>query len=136
MARKRIALSVDPELHEILSGIAHYQKKTTTTVIADILNQNRMILEAMLKAYQDYEKKEEELTKELHSIVGYALSPKSSKQLQQYFYKEKGLPPYHNLKTGKVSCDSMALKRLARKGIQENDPRNSTHSVSARLRYP
>lgn len=56
MARKRIALSVDPELHEILSGIAHYQKKTTTTVIADILNQNRMILEAMLKAYQDYEK--------------------------------------------------------------------------------
>ena len=56
MARKRIALSVDPELHEILNGIAHYQKKTTTTVIADILNQNRMILEAMLKAYQDYEK--------------------------------------------------------------------------------
>lgn len=54
--RKRIALSVDPELHELLNGIAHYQKKTTTTVITDILKQHKDILEAMLKAYQDYEK--------------------------------------------------------------------------------
>ena len=54
--RKRIALSVDPELHELLNGIAHYQKKTTTAVITDILKQHKDILEAMLKAYQDYEK--------------------------------------------------------------------------------
>lgn len=56
MTRKRIALSVDPELHELLNGIAHYQKKTTTAVITDILKQHKDILEAMLKAYQDYEK--------------------------------------------------------------------------------
>lgn len=56
MSRKRIALSVDPELHELLNGIAHYQKKTTTAVITDILKQHKDILEAMLKAYQDYEK--------------------------------------------------------------------------------
>lgn len=56
MTRRRIALSVDPELHELLNGIAHYQKKTTTAVITDILKQHKDILEAMLKAYQDYEK--------------------------------------------------------------------------------
>ena len=56
MSRKRIALSVDPEIHELLNGIAHYQKKTTTAVITDILKQHKDILEAMLKAYQDYEK--------------------------------------------------------------------------------
>ena len=36
MARaKRIALSVDPEYHELLSKLAEYQKKTVTYVVTD-----------------------------------------------------------------------------------------------------
>ena len=35
MARKRIALSVDPEYHELLTQIAQYQNKTITGVVTD-----------------------------------------------------------------------------------------------------
>ena len=35
MARKRIALSVDPEYHELLTQIAKYQNKTITGVVTD-----------------------------------------------------------------------------------------------------
>ena len=34
MARKRIALSIDPEYHELLSKLAEYQK-TVTGVVTD-----------------------------------------------------------------------------------------------------
>ena len=35
MARKRIALSVDPEYHELLTKLAEHQNKTVTTVVTD-----------------------------------------------------------------------------------------------------
>ena len=35
MARKRIALSVDPEYHELLTRLAEYQKKTVTSIVTD-----------------------------------------------------------------------------------------------------
>ena len=35
MSRKRIALSIDPEYHELLTRLAEYQKKTVTGVVTD-----------------------------------------------------------------------------------------------------
>ena len=57
MARsKRIALSVDPEYHELLTKLADYQKKTVTGVITDFLEASRPAAEAMLVAFQELEK--------------------------------------------------------------------------------
>ena len=53
MARKRIALSVDPEYHELLTQIAKYQNKTITGVVTDFLEASRPTAEAMLKAFED-----------------------------------------------------------------------------------
>lgn len=53
MARKRIALSIDPEYHEILVQIANYQNKTVTSVVTDFLNASRPSAELMLKAFED-----------------------------------------------------------------------------------
>lgn len=57
MARaKRIALSVDPEYHELLTRLAEYQKKTVTGVVTDFLDASRPAAEAMLVAFQELEK--------------------------------------------------------------------------------
>ena len=56
MARaKRIALSVDPEYHELLTRLAEYQKKTVTSVVTDFLDASRPAAEAMLIAFQELE---------------------------------------------------------------------------------
>lgn len=75
------------------------------------------------KGMQDASKEAEErlsaLESELHSVCGYALNANSPKQLANHFYVKKGIKPYVNRKTGGVSTDRDALKRLARKGLRE-----------------
>lgn len=56
---------------------------------------------------------------ELTSLCGRPLNPRSSKQLVEYFYTEKGLKPYVNRKTGRPTTNAEALIRLARKGSKE-----------------
>lgn len=56
MSRKRIALSIDPEYHELLTKLAEYQKKTVTSVVTDFLDASRPAAEAMLTAFQELEK--------------------------------------------------------------------------------
>ena len=54
----------------------------------------------------------------LRASVGFSLNHASPKQLVDYFYGKLGIKPYLNRKTGKPTTDDMALKRLARKGIE------------------
>jgi len=61
----------------------------------------------------------EELNAELTSLCGYQLNPNSPKQLADYFYIKKGHKPYVSRKTGSITTDIDALKRLARKGFRE-----------------
>ena len=56
MARKRIALSVDPEYHELLTKLADYQKKTVTSIVTDFLFSFRPAAEAMLIVFDVLEK--------------------------------------------------------------------------------
>lgn len=56
MSRKRIALSIEPEYHELLSKLAEYQNKTITTVVTDFLEASKPAAEAMLIAFQELEK--------------------------------------------------------------------------------
>ena len=55
MSRKRIALSIDPEYHELLTRLAEYQK-TVTSIVTDFLDASRPAAEAMLIAFQELEK--------------------------------------------------------------------------------
>ena len=72
MARaKRIALSVDPEYHALLTEIAKYQNKTTVTgVVTDFLEASRPTAEAMLKAFEDLYagKSQDEVVNELLAV--------------------------------------------------------------------
>lgn len=56
MARKRIALSVRPEYHEKLIKLAHYQNRTITTVVNELLNECEIAVDLMLGAYEQIEK--------------------------------------------------------------------------------
>ena len=56
MARKRIALSVRPEYHEKLIKLAHYQNRTITTVVNELLNECEVAVDLMLNAYEEIEK--------------------------------------------------------------------------------
>jgi DNA polymerase I len=60
-----------------------------------------------------------EIQEKVNSTAGRALNVNSSKQMQDYFYRELGLQPYTNRATGNVSTDEDALIRIARKGYKE-----------------
>ena len=60
-----------------------------------------------------------ELQKELNALATRDLNINSNKQLQEYFYVTKGAKAYINRKTGAVSVDATALKRLSRVGYKE-----------------
>lgn len=49
---------------------------------------------------------------ELNKLAGRELNVSSPKQMQQFFYVERGIPPYYN--EGKVTVDDSALQRIAR----------------------
>lgn len=50
--QKRIALSVDPEMHALIKRLSDYQGTTMTALIVDILQETRPVLEAMDKAFE------------------------------------------------------------------------------------
>lgn len=53
MARKRIALSIDPEYHELLTKLAEHQNKTVTAVVTDFLDASKPMAIAMNQAFED-----------------------------------------------------------------------------------
>ena len=56
MSRKRIGLSIRPEYHEKLIKLAHYQNRTITTVVNELLNECEVAVDLMLNAYEQIEK--------------------------------------------------------------------------------
>lgn len=55
MSRKRIGLSIRPEYHEKLIKLAHYQNRTITTVVNELLNECESAVDLMLNAYEQIE---------------------------------------------------------------------------------
>jgi DNA polymerase-1 len=60
-----------------------------------------------------------EAQERLNSLAETELNPNSPKQLREYFYISKHLPPYLDRKTHKPTVDEEALKRISRKGFEE-----------------
>ena len=75
MSRKRIGLSIRPEYHEKLIKLAHYQNRTITTVVNELLNECESAVDLMLNAYDQIEKgvdKNKVLTNMLSEGLGIA----------------------------------------------------------------
>ena len=83
--------------------------------------------EALSETRKEIEQLIEQKQEELDEIVGHHLNFNSSKQLQQYFYVEKGIEPFtKTVKQGgqykqTITVDDKALQRLA-KGTQSRKP--------------
>jgi len=67
------------------------------------------------KIKTEYIQKIIELQAELNKIAGKELNVASAKQMIAYFYGICMIKPYVNRKTGSVSCDDVALHRIAKK---------------------
>ncbi len=74
-------------------------------------------VKAMTQAYNDKLPEIEKMQLELNELAGQPLNASSSKQIMDYFYKEKKLKPYKN--KGKATADEKAMIRIARKGFPE-----------------
>ena len=74
------------------------------------------------KKMKDFAKGAEKKIQELEAALleatgGQELNPNSSKQMKEYFYVQKGLPPY--TRKGAITVDDKALKRISAKGLRE-----------------
>lgn len=57
MARsKRIAFSVEPELHEKLTRLAEYQNKPVTVIVSDYMREFEPAIDLTLKAFDELHK--------------------------------------------------------------------------------
>jgi len=72
----------------------------------------RVDKEQLEKVQKDIIKSAEDKQEELNRLCGRELNVNSTQQCQQYFYVEKGIPPYYN--EGRVTTDDTALQRIAR----------------------
>jgi len=57
----------------------------------------------------------------LNKLTGKELNQGSSKQMIAYFYGLCMIKPYVNRKTGAISCDAVAMHRIAKKGIKGSE---------------
>lgn len=76
----------------------------------------------MMKEREVVSKSIDEMKEQLNKMVGYEINHSSPKQLQEYFYDKLGHKPYKKRNTKgqfTITCDEDAMKRLARKGIDE-----------------
>jgi uracil-DNA glycosylase family 4 len=74
-------------------------------------------VEGMRKAAEKAGSDLEEKYQYLYTLCGFPININSSKQLQKYFYIDRGFSPYY--KDGALTVDAKALKRLSVKGAQE-----------------
>lgn len=90
----------------------------------------RVDQEGMLRDKDRTEAAIKEKEQELWDLVGYQINPRSPQQLANYFYIEKGHPPYKT--KGRVTTDKTALVRLARKGFKEAELIGELRSLEKR----
>ena len=53
--QKRLALTISPDYLDLLKKVADYQKIPVSTMVMGLLDAQRPVVEAMLKAFQDIE---------------------------------------------------------------------------------
>jgi len=76
----------------------------------------RVDVEGMKNEYDSSGYDLDDLLDQFHREVGKPINPMSWQQLANYFYVEKGLPPYRE--KGSVTTNEKAMVRIARKGFK------------------
>jgi uracil-DNA glycosylase family 4 len=66
----------------------------------------------------EQQKLKDQLEEDFKREVGHEINPRSSDQVQDYFYKECGLKPYKNKTTHESTADVDALKRIFRLNVK------------------
>lgn len=74
--------------------------------------------EGIAKVKKEYEEELVKMQAELNELAGREINISSAKQMIAYFYGICMIKPYVNRKTGNVSCDAVALHRIAKKGVK------------------
>lgn len=85
-----------------------------------------MVLDMMIRGVRINLKRRAELAFELMDakdererwlteVIGHPLNPRSPKQMQTFFYEDMKVPKVRNRKTGRLSCDSKSLVKVAAK---------------------
>jgi len=74
--------------------------------------------EGIAKIKKKYERGIRALQRKLNKIAGKEINEASPKQMVAYFYGICMIKPYVNRKTGNVSCDDVALHRIAKKNVK------------------
>lgn len=72
----------------------------------------------IIKAKKKFENRISALHHGLNKLAGKEINVGSSKQMIAYFYGICMIKPYVNRKTGNVSCDTVALHRIAKKKVK------------------
>ena len=72
----------------------------------------------ILQTKKKFENRINALQHGLNKLAGREINVGSSKQMIAYFYGICMIKPYVNRKTGNVSCDTIALHRIAKKKIK------------------
>ncbi len=93
----------------------------------------RIDVEGMLKCKEDESAQLGLLAEKLNDVVGYEINYNAPKQLANYFYDELKIRPLKNRKTGNVTTDVVALKRMSRQGYEAAQIMLDIRSLSKRI---
>ena len=110
------AMAIEKELNEF--GMYDFYHRYINHVIPILLNMQlrgvRVDTKKRALAAEDLKRTVNELQKKLNDAVGHELNVNSSKQMNDFLYKELGLPIQSHRKTGKTSSSESSLKNLAK----------------------
>ena len=116
MVTYECAMAIEKELNEF--GMYDFYHKYLNHVIPILLNMQlrgvRVDTKKRALAAEDLKRTVNELQKKLNDAVGHELNVNSSKQMNDFLYKELGLPIQSHRKTGKTSSSESSLKNLAK----------------------
>jgi len=77
--------------------------------------------QGILSARKEYEEKIITMQKQLNELAGKEINPNSAKQMIAYFYGVCMIKPYVNRATGNATCNTVALHRIAKKGVKGSE---------------
>ena len=110
------AMAIEEELNEF--GMYDFYHKYLNHVIPILLDMQlcgvRVDTKKRALAAEDLKRVVNELQKKLNDAVGRELNVNSSKQMNDFLYRELGLPIQSHRKTGKTSSSESSLKNLAK----------------------
>jgi len=117
MVTLECALKIEQEMKEF--GVRDFYHHHVHVLVDPLIDmQMRGVLIDKEKRAQAAESMKKDILEKqqlLNEIVGYDLNVNSPKQMCNFLYKDLGLPPQYNKKSGGLTADETTLQKLAKK---------------------